>query len=190
VKTGSPDAAAASKFLTVSNLLSISRAILVVPFVLVMLAQAPWSRLWGIVIIAVAALTDNLDGRIARYLHQETEWGRILDPLADKLGTAAGALVFLSLGLLPVWFVASVLSRDLLIFIGGMYLKKRFHLVLPSNRVGKWAVGVLCVTLLLILFNVPALLATAAIWGSSAMLILSFALYIRRFIEVVGAGAE
>jgi CDP-diacylglycerol--glycerol-3-phosphate 3-phosphatidyltransferase len=190
VTTGSPDAASASKFFTVSNLLSISRIFLAVSFVLVMLAQAPWSRAWGIVIICVAALTDNLDGRIARYLHQETEWGRILDPLADKLGIAAAGLVLLYLGLIPIWFVAVMLARDLMILCGGMYVKATLGAVLPSTTMGKWTVGVLCATLLLILCDSPALVVAAFIWGSTAMLMLSFALYVRRFIEAVSMKKE
>ena len=190
MKTVSPDGASPSRFLTISNILSISRALLSIPFVLVMLAQAPWSRLWGAVILALAALTDNLDGRIARRYHQETEWGRILDPLADKVGLAAAGLVFLHLGLIPLWFVAALLARDLIIFLGGVYVKARKGIVLPSNVVGKWSVGIICATLLAILVDAPVLLITILIWTSAGMLMLSLGLYVRRFIEVVGRRGE
>ena len=185
MKTGSPDAASASTFLTVSNLLSLSRALLIIPFVYVMLAQAPWSRFWGGVIIAVGAVTDNLDGRIARHYHQETEWGRILDPLADKLGLAAGGLVFLYLGLIPLWFVVALLTRDALIFFGGIYLKARQGVVLPSHPLGKWAVGIICLTLLVIVYGPPGPLVTALLWASTGMLLVSFVFYVHRFITVL-----
>lgn len=190
MKTVSPDAASASTFLTVSNLLSIFRALLVIPFVFVMLAEGPSSRLWGGVLIALAALTDNLDGRIARRYHQETEWGRILDPLADKIGVAAGGLVFLALGLIPLWFVVALLVRDAVIFAGGIYLKARAGVVLPSNAVGKWSVGIICVTLLMILLDLPASLVQLSIMISAAMLVLSLALYLRRFLDVVSKKKE
>src|SRR5512140_1565013 len=79
VISGAADATMSRKFLTVSNLLSITRAILAIPFVYFMLSDAPASRVWAFVVFAVALLTDKLDGDFARWLHQETEWGKILD---------------------------------------------------------------------------------------------------------------
>lgn len=178
------------KFLTVSNLLSIARAILVVPFILVMLSGIPSSRFWGIVILLVAALTDRYDGIIARKYHQETQWGRILDPLADKLGIMAGGVVLLILDLVPLWFVASLVARDALILSGGVYIKAKTGLILPSHLSGKWAVGVFSLTILVILLEAPAVVVTACIWSSVVMLIVSLGFYVRRFAEVLRPSAR
>ena len=73
-----------SRFLTVSNLLSISRAVLIIPFVAVILSAIPGSRLWACLIMVVAALTDKFDGVLARRLHEVTDWGKILQPFASS----------------------------------------------------------------------------------------------------------
>jgi len=171
-------------FLTLSNLLSIFRILLAIPFAALMLSSIPSANIWGCVVLGVGALTDKLDGYVARRYHQETEWGRILDPLADKIGVAVAGLVLLSLGRLPVWFVATILLRDLLIFGGGLVVRARTGRVLPSNLVGKWAVGVISVTLFLAVLEVAPMLQNVLMGATLIMLAVSLALYVRRFVEV------
>jgi CDP-diacylglycerol--glycerol-3-phosphate 3-phosphatidyltransferase len=136
----------------------------------------------------LGALTDKLDGMVARARHEETEWGRVLDPLADKIGVAAIVLVLLALGDLPLWFVVAILARDLLILAGGLVVKARKGVVLPSNMVGKWSVGAISAILAL---RVPGFTGagidiafTVLLIVTSAMLLWSLALYTRRFVEV------
>jgi len=178
------------EFLTVSNLLSVSRALLVIPFAVVMLPPGPPERVTGAIFLALAALTDKLDGVFARKFHQETEWGRILDPLADKVGVAAVALILLRLGDIPLWFVAALLSRDLLIFAGGMYIKATRGMVLPSNQTGKWAVGVVSVVLFLGIVGAPPSVIAPFLWASAAVLLASFLLYAKRFVITVSSKAR
>jgi CDP-diacylglycerol--glycerol-3-phosphate 3-phosphatidyltransferase len=184
------DGAPRQHILTVSNALSFLRLLFVVPFVLVLLAKAPWSKPWAIAILVLAALTDKFDGVLARKYHQETEWGRILDPLADKIAMGATGIVFMILGYWPVWFVLSVLARDLLIFIGGSVLKIRTGRVLPSNLTGKWALGVMSLLVLAVLIGAPDLVVECLLWASVAMLITSFVLYVRRFAQAVRPATE
>lgn len=152
-----------------------------------MLSGDPNAKLWGLVLLAIAALTDKLDGDLARKFNQVTEWGRILDPLADKIGMAVLALVLVRLGLIPFWFLAAILARDLIILAGGLYLKARRGHVEPSNVLGKWTVGVLAATMALALLNVEQTALTLAIWLSVLMLALSFAGYVRVFVRGVRA---
>lgn len=172
-----------SGFLTAANILSISRAVLSVPFVLVMLSGSPNARWWGLAIIIVAVATDRLDGALARRYNQVTEWGKILDPIADKIGVAAVGLVLLARGEIQLWFVAALLGRDLLIFAGGIFLKIRLGLILPSNVAGKWTIGVVAVTLTFALMEVPPWLMTTGLAASSFMLLLSLAMYGRVFVQ-------
>jgi CDP-diacylglycerol--glycerol-3-phosphate 3-phosphatidyltransferase len=172
-----------ARFLTVSNLLSLSRALLTIPFVLVMLSPSPGARWWGLAIFVVAMITDRLDGVLARRLDQVTEWGKILDPLADKVGVAGAAVVLLVRGAIPLWFVAALLLRDLLILAGGLVLKARLGVVLPSNAAGKWTVGVAAFTLGLALVGAPSWLLTVGLSASACMLILSLGLYLSVFVQ-------
>lgn len=173
------------RLLTVSNLLSLIRALLTIPFTLVMLSDMPDARWWGIGLLALAALTDKLDGDIARKFGQVTEWGKILDPLADKIGMAVLALVLVHLGLIPLWLVAVILARDLLILVGGLYLKARRGYVEPSNTLGKWTVGVLAVTMALALLEMKGTILEIAIWLSVVMLVLSFGGYVQVFVRAL-----
>jgi CDP-diacylglycerol--glycerol-3-phosphate 3-phosphatidyltransferase len=177
--------APANRFLTASNLLSISRAILALPFAVVMLSSLPDKNLYGAIIMVVAAVTDKLDGVLARSLGQITEWGKILDPIADKIAVASVGIVLILLGRLPLWFVIVIVSRDLIILTGGIYLKRSKGIVLPSNEAGKWAVGIIALALFLALLGVGTPWLGIAIGGSLILLALSLVLYGRRFAEVV-----
>jgi CDP-diacylglycerol--glycerol-3-phosphate 3-phosphatidyltransferase len=72
-----------------------------------------------------------------------------LDPLADKIGVGVVSVVLVVRGLVPVWFVAFLVARDLLILSGGILLRVRQGVVLPSNTTGKWTVGVIAAALIL-----------------------------------------
>jgi CDP-diacylglycerol--glycerol-3-phosphate 3-phosphatidyltransferase len=169
------------EFLTPSNVLSLIRAALAIPFALVMLSSLPSARIWGAAIMVLGALTDRYDGILARRWGQETEWGRILDPVADKVGVATVALVLLALGEIPLWYVVALLARDLLIFAGGMVIKLRSGIILPSQPVGKVAVGIISLALFVLVLGGPSLVATILIWASVVLLLLSFGMYAATF---------
>jgi CDP-diacylglycerol--glycerol-3-phosphate 3-phosphatidyltransferase len=183
--THAADTPASSRFLTSSNLLSILRAFLIIPFVAVMLSALPNARLWGCLIIALAALTDKLDGVLARRFNEITEWGKILDPLADKIGVAAVALVLLWLGEIPLWFVVALLVRDLLIFAGGVYVKARYGIVSASNLLGKWTIGIVSIALFAGVLHLGFPWMDLLIAASTVMLVVSLASYSQRFVTIL-----
>ncbi len=171
------------EFVTPSNILSLSRLVLAIPFALVMLSSLPSARIWGAIILVVGGLTDRYDGILARRYGQETELGRILDPMADKIGLATAALVLLALGDIPLWFVIALLARDLLIFAGGMMIKARSGVILPSHLAGKIAVGIVSLTFFVIVLGGPSALATILIWVCVGLLVWSFVVYAARFVQ-------
>jgi CDP-diacylglycerol--glycerol-3-phosphate 3-phosphatidyltransferase len=142
----------------------------------------PYHRLWtaGIIIIAVA--TDFLDGFIARKLHQVTDLGKILDPLADKIGIGIYAVLIAWMRAVPVWFVVFVLLRDLLIFIGGLYIRRAKKIIPQSNWPGKIAVTLIALVLFLGTIQIGVLnrVFTYMIWASVFMMLLSMASYAQR----------
>ena len=176
----------ANRFFTVSNLLSISRAFLAIPFAIVMLSDSPNATWWGISILALAALTDKLDGVFARKYHEVTVWGKILDPIADKIGMAIVAIVLVKLGLIPFWFVAGLILRDLLILAGGIYVKRSRGVVLQSNVLGKWTIGALALTMFAAMLRWTTV-TDIFLWLSVTMLAGSLVLYGQRFIEVMSS---
>ncbi len=112
------------RFFTVANIVSIIR---------VPLALAACFFLWHghsgrtFLFIVLAIVSDAVDGQIARMTGTVSDWGKILDPLADKIAFAAFAVTMLLMRLLPVWMFAVLAGRDLLIVTGGLlfYRKKR-----------------------------------------------------------------
>jgi cardiolipin synthase len=117
---------ALDRLMNVPNLISLSRIILVAPF---LWALQRGNLVWALVVVLVAGLTDALDGFIARVTHQQSALGAYLDPIADKL-LLVSAYVALAVpgfhpGLkMPFWVAVLVLSRDVLILSSavGLYL--------------------------------------------------------------------
>ena len=100
------------------NTLTLLRAIAVGPIVMLLLAGQHATALW----IAIAAgLSDLLDGYLARRFGWQTEWGGVLDPLADKLLIVCTTVTLAWLGQLPWWLVGLVILRDVVIVGGGLY---------------------------------------------------------------------
>jgi cardiolipin synthase (CMP-forming) len=178
------------ELLTVPNLLSLTRIVLLIPFVAVMYSAIPHRELWALGVLLLAGLTDRYDGILARRMHAESEWGRILDPLADKIGAGAVALVLAAQGSIPVWFLALVVARDMLIVAGGIVVKRKTGNVLPSNTAGKWAMGVVFVTLCASVLRAPPPLLAVCFAASVGMLGASFMQYVRRFVQVIRSAPE
>jgi len=87
--------------------------------------------------IFLAVISDFLDGVIARKTNSISDWGKILDPLADKLGLAALVITLAILGAIPLWFVIVVALRDTLIAVGGILITRRTGTPPSSNIWGK-----------------------------------------------------
>ena len=91
------------------NKLTIIRTILIVPFILLLLAEYDFIAL---AIFIIASLTDFVDGQIARRFNQVSDFGKFLDPLADKLLTIAAMTMFCQWGRMPAWALMIVLTRE------------------------------------------------------------------------------
>jgi cardiolipin synthase len=129
--------------LTVANQLTILRMALA-PFLVVMVLQRDYT--WALVIFVVAALTDLLDGYIARHGHQKTTLGAVMDPIADKILLSSSFIVLTwSAGLttrIPQWLTVLALSRDVLILLTAalINLTSGWRIFQPS-LLGKLATG-------------------------------------------------
>jgi CDP-diacylglycerol--glycerol-3-phosphate 3-phosphatidyltransferase len=131
MKQKQKDPTFSQKIWTVSNGISMLRLLLTLPVVL--LLRFPYVNRWGILALGLFAyLTDLADGYLARRFHQETSAGRIIDPLADKVFVAGVMLSLLSSGYVPLWYVISVLARDVLILLAGAWVSAKRHIVLAS----------------------------------------------------------
>lgn len=123
-----------SELLKTSNLISLIRLVAAIPFAIAIYFD---SFTWAVVLAIFAYITDYLDGYYARKLNQITEFGKSLDPLADKVFVGLGVIAMLIKGVLPLWFVGLILVRDLLLLTGGLIAGRKTKIILPSNMLGK-----------------------------------------------------
>jgi cardiolipin synthase len=136
---------------TVPNALSLVR-LLGVP-VFFWLIVGPKQDGLALAILIVSAFTDWLDGYLARRLNQFSRLGELLDPLADRLYVVAALLALFIRDLIPIWVVLALLSRDLVMSMLLLYLKRIGYTGLPVHFVGKAATMNLLYALPLVLLG-------------------------------------
>ncbi len=96
----------------IPNTLTIIRIFMVPLLVVVLLTEFPGKEFWGLGIFLLAALTDLMDGIIARRTGEITVTGALLDPIADKLLMSAAFISLVELGLAPSWIVTVIVGRE------------------------------------------------------------------------------
>jgi CDP-diacylglycerol--glycerol-3-phosphate 3-phosphatidyltransferase len=146
------------------NQLTLGRLGLAVLFVLVMSLDFAGHYLWALGLFLLATLSDYLDGVLARRLGLVTDFGKLMDPLADQILTAAAFILLIPAGVLPAWVVIVIISREFLI-TGLRVLANARGRVLPAERLGKHKTAWQMITILYFL----ALLGTEAWWPSEWM---------------------
>jgi len=127
---------------TISNYISLLRVFLAFPlFIFVDKFEISYSyRLFAFGMCILAFITDILDGYLARKLNQVSEFGKIIDPLADKLCIILIVFKLFFSGHIPEYYFYIIVLRDIIIFTGGIFVTKKIGFVLPSNLLGKAAV--------------------------------------------------
>lgn len=179
------------RFWTWANVLTLSRIALVPPIAWLVYQGGPVWLL--VVLVAVAILTDFFDGKIARRTGTVSEWGKILDPAADKLAAAAVTLALVIRPVAPtldLWFVVLVIARDLLIASGGIVQTRRLGFVMMALWSGKVAVNLLALTIVAVLLALPQLVIDVLVWTTSFALLYSLGRYLYRFSIVMRHGPE
>lgn len=163
---------ALNRVLTVPNVISFLR-ICSIPYLAVLIAQ---HKMWpALIVLAIAALSDCIDGYVARTFNQVSKLGQILDPIADRLLIVCSTLALVFAKIIPWWALALVVLRDAIMAILIVILAQYDYGPLPVNFMGKTGTALLMVTIVLfmIVFAIAAepmliLYAAAiacAIWG-------------------------
>lgn len=113
--------------MTIANILTILRILLVPIFLVILMTEMQNKEIIAFLIFLLAAVTDAIDGYIARRLNQVTELGKFLDPLADKLLISAALLALVSQGYVEAWVASVIILRE--IFITAF----RFYFLVKEN---------------------------------------------------------
>jgi CDP-diacylglycerol---glycerol-3-phosphate 3-phosphatidyltransferase len=119
-----------------ANRLTISRLVLTVLFVAMLNCTWMYARTAAFIIFLVAGVTDFVDGEIARRWRIVTNFGKLMDPLVDKIMMAAAFISLVPMGAIPAWAATTVVAREFLI-TGLRLIASARGQVLPAERLGK-----------------------------------------------------
>ena len=175
------------------NKLTVFRVILIIPFVLLLLGgYAQWGWLSAIlggamkytdyialVIFIIASLTDLLDGKIARKYNLVTNFGKFMDPLADKLLVCSAMICLIEMGRIPSWVVIIIISREFIIS-GFRLVASDNHVVIAASYWGKFKTTFQMIMVCLMLANIPALnlLTQIIMWIALILTVVSLVDYV------------
>lgn len=175
------------------NKLTVIRVIMIVPFVLLMLGgyqEWGWfTALFGgileyvdyiaLAIFIIASLTDLLDGKIARKYNLVTNFGKFMDPLADKLLVCAAMICLVEMGRIPAWVVIIIISREFIIS-GFRLIASDNGVVIAANYWGKFKTTFQMIMICLMIANIAALwlITDIVMWIALALTVISLVDYI------------
>ncbi len=174
--------------MNVPNTITIIRAILIPFFVDLMIYGYYRPAMY---VFLVACVTDALDGLIARLTNTQTELGAFLDPVADKLLIVSSFITLAVLGLMPIWLVIIVVSRDIILTLGSLVIYFTGHsLRIKPSPTGKvtTVLQLLVVTLTLVFmaYGMTTQYLWAAYWVTAAVTIASGTQYVMRGMKIMG----
>ena len=136
------------------NKLTVMRVVMVPFFVAFMLIGAiPYNYLWALLVCAAGSITDMLDGKIARKYNLITNFGKFLDPLADKILVASALICFVQLGWCSAWVTALILAREFV--VSGVRLvaaSSDKKVVIAAGMLGKMKTAMTMVAICVIIF--------------------------------------
>lgn len=188
------------------NKLTIFRVILIIPFVSLLLGS---SQQWGwfmavfggileyvdyiaAVVFIIASLTDFLDGKIARKYDLVTNFGKFMDPLADKLLVCSALICLVEMGRLPAWMVIIIISREFIIS-GFRLVASNNGVVIAASYWGKFKTTFQMFAVILLIVRIEAgpfpVITTLCVWIALVLTIISLADYIMKNHKILTEGS-
>ena len=172
------------------NKLTLFRVVLIPFFVFFLLA--PYFEGYGnyiaVAIFIVASITDFLDGKIARKYNLVTNFGKFMDPLADKLLVCSVLICLIQLELIPAWVVIIIIAREFIIS-GFRLVASDNGVVIAASYWGKFKTAFQMLTVIVLILNIPnkvfTILGTALIYVSLALTVISLIDYIAKNKDVL-----
>jgi cardiolipin synthase len=177
--------------MTVPNLITILRIILVPIFVIYMINNRPLASL---IIFIIASITDALDGFIAKVFHQKSNLGAYLDPLADKILLMSAYITLAILKMIPSWLTVLTISRDVIILLGVLILYlNRYPVKINPSLLSKATTCIQVATILVVLsrgyLNIE-FLRIYAFWLAAIFTVASGLQYIRTGMVILSQGVN
>lgn len=130
--------------INIPNLISLARIPLAIAACIFLVEK---NTVLVVIVILAGVFSDVIDGVIARKTDSISDWGKIFDPLADKIAIGAFIITLAFLKAVPLWFVILFLTRDAIIAAGGFFVTKKLGSPPSANRWGKYSSMVISVYL-------------------------------------------
>ncbi len=171
----------------VPNAVTFLRALLVPVILWLLTLDDEQARWWAFGIFVFAALTDSIDGWVARRWHGVTRWGQLADPIADKLLIVGSLASLAAVGELPWWAVGVIVVREVGVTVMRVGLVSRHNLVLPASMWGKAKTVSQVIALSLYLYpGIPSAVRTTGLWIAIILTLLSgltYAIHVFRLLR-------
>ncbi|MCA9732891.1 MAG: CDP-alcohol phosphatidyltransferase family protein [Deferribacteres bacterium] len=174
------------RIFTISNFLSFSRIIIVWPIAYYLMQNTAKGNMTAFILMLIGACTDFMDGYLARALNQQSDLGRIIDPIADKVSLGLLGIILTQTSGLPVWFLILIIARDLAILLLGLKMIAKQDSIPESNWSGKIAVTGIAVVVILYTLGLSPW-REAALWITVFLLLYSIVNYFRRYLAFLQA---
>jgi len=167
-----------------ANKLTLARVVMIPAFMLVLYLGIPFANYWALAIFALASATDWLDGYIARKYNQVTDFGKFMDPLADKCLVTAAMLWFVEVGQMPAWALLLVIVREFA--ISGLRMNAATTgRVIAAGWSGKVKTASTMVCIILMLLPIPAIVNTLCVTVIVLTTIYSGVEYVMKNLDVI-----
>ena len=169
------------------NKLTMLRIIMIPFFVFFLLSEIPGKDIIALVIFCAASLTDLADGKIARKYNLVTDFGKFMDPLADKLLVCSALICLVDLGRIPSWVVVIIVAREFAIS-GFRLIAADNGIVIAASYWGKFKTTFQMIMIILMILNIEKLsiLTALMMWVALALTIISLCDYIIKNKQVIG----
>ena len=173
------------------NKLTILRVILIPFFVFFLISPFfdGYGNYIALAIFIIASLTDMADGKIARKYNLVTNFGKFMDPLADKLLVCSAMICLVDLKLIPVWVVLIIIAREFIIS-GFRLVASDNGIVIAASYWGKFKTTFQMIAVVLLIVGIPALsmVTTAVVWIALVLTVISLVDYIAKNVNVLKEG--
>ena len=170
------------KVLTIANMISISRIFLCFPLVIFMENNDNFNTF---IVILLMILTDLIDGYVARMADESTDFGKLIDPLADKICFLVVSIYLIfNYGMYMLLFFCLIMIRDMIIIIIGSYLMLNKNIALESNKSGKWFIFISSLMMISVIFGLSMYIICFFYFISVALMFISTLQYIKKYNKI------
>lgn len=168
------------------NRLTISRIVLTFVFIVFLLYEGILPKLFALLTFIIASLTDYYDGKLAKKLNLVSDFGKLIDPVADKILVLGAFLRFLQMQLIPLWMVIVIVSREFLITGLRLFAFEKGKVISASRQAKHKTVSQIVAILSILVFLVlREILMKFSLWSQDLKVLFNLLIYVLMFITVI-----